>query len=105
MNDIVLKPCPFCGGNAKLSFKDYRFCWQNDRGDKKLQYRVQVICNRCRSRGKPIITEPLLNSSPYSTTYYMGEDHEYYGKNNETFEPYFRAAAEAWNTRTERSEE
>lgn len=39
-----LKPCPFCGRNAKISFKDYRFIGYNGIGDKKVMYRVQIIC-------------------------------------------------------------
>ena len=46
----ALLPCPFCKGNGKVSFKDHRFVGQNFRGDKKLVYRIQVICNKCRSR-------------------------------------------------------
>ena len=64
--EIVLE-CPHCRGNAKASFKDTRFIGQNIRGDKKLVYRVQVICNKCRSRGKPVFTEPLINPNPYIT--------------------------------------
>lgn len=104
MNDYTLKPCPFCGGNAKVSFKDYRFCGMNYQGDRKLQYRVQVICNRCWSRGKPIITEPLIDPNPYVTKFYRDIASPHRDKNNEMFESYVRAAVDAWNKRTERSE-
>ena len=62
-----LKPCPFCGGRGKVSFKDYKFIGKNYYGDKKISYRVQIICNKCKSRGKPIITGPLVNPHPYSS--------------------------------------
>lgn len=32
---MEIKKCPFCGGNAKVSFKDYKFGGQNYRGDKE----------------------------------------------------------------------
>lgn len=65
MTEIKLKPCPFCEGNGKVSFKDYRFIGKNYRGDRKVVYRIQIICNKCRSRGKPVITTPLINPNPY----------------------------------------
>lgn len=63
----IVLACPWCGWNGKVSFKDHRFCGQNYRGSKKIVYRIQVICNKCRSRGKPIFTEPLINPNPYIT--------------------------------------
>ena len=47
-----LKPCPFCGRNAKISFKDYRFIGYNGIGDKKVMYRVQIILCPSRFRGQ-----------------------------------------------------
>lgn len=96
-----LKPCPFCGGTGKVLFKDYRFYGQNCVGDKKISYRVQVVCNRCRSRGRPVITDAMINPNPYITKWgnnyhkdslkcqYMTLD----------FEPYVDQAVEAWNRR------
>jgi RecJ-like exonuclease len=98
-----LRPCPFCGGIGKVSFKDYRFGGQNYKGDKKISYRVQVICNRCKSRGKPVVTKMLINPNPYFTKwgnchYDMSErSHEEYEK----FKPYVEEAIEAWNRRAE----
>lgn len=63
----IVLACPHCTGNGKVSFKDSRFVGENIRGDKKLVYRVQVICNKCRSRGKPVFTEALINPNPYIT--------------------------------------
>lgn len=99
-NGIIL-PCPCCRGNGKVSFKDYKFCGQNYRGDKKLIYRVQVICNKCRSRGKPVFTIPLINPNPYITKwgncYYAGSD--VCKEETEKFLPYVMAAVAGWNTR------
>lgn len=91
-----LKPCPFCGGKAKISFKDYRFIGYNWIGDRKVMYRVQVICNKCRSRGKPIITPGMVNPNPYiskwGNCYY--EKSERGKKETEMFEPYVHEAIE-----------
>ena len=51
-----IRSCPFCGGRGRVSFKDARFAGQNYRGDKKIVYRVQIICNRCASRGNSTIS-------------------------------------------------
>lgn len=97
---IVLQ-CPHCGGNGKVSFKDSRFIGKNIRGDKKLVYRVQVICNKCRSRGKPVFTEPLINPNPYITKWgncYHAES-EVCAEETKRFLPYALNAISAWNTR------
>jgi hypothetical protein len=98
-----LKPCPFCGRNAKISFKDYRFIGYNGIGDKKVMYRVQIICNKCRSRGKPIITPGLVNPNPYVSKWgnCFFEKSERCKKETEMFEPYVQAAIEAWNRRAD----
>ena len=98
-----LKKCPFCGGNGKVSFKDYRFIGRNYMGDMKIVYRVQVICNKCRSRGKPIITKGLINPNPYiskwGNTY--SETSEACQKATAMFQPYVDEAIEAWNRRAD----
>lgn len=91
-----LKSCPFCGGKAKISYKDYRFYGRNAFGDVKKKYRLQVICNRCRSRGAPIITAWLINPNPYAL---FRKDQA------EMFAPYIERAVEAWNRRTGLGEE
>lgn len=96
----IVLPCPHCKGNGKVSFKDYRFVGRNFRGDKKLVYRIQVICNKCRSRGKPIFTEPLVNPNPYITKW--GNNYaetEICKKETEVFLPYVLGAISNWNTR------
>lgn len=96
-----LKSCPFCGGKGKVSFKDYRFGGMNYAGDKKISYRVQVICNRCKSRGKPIITKMMINPNPYSSEWgncYHGSS-EVCIQESEKFRPYVKEAIEAWNRR------
>ena len=99
-----LRPCPFCGGKGKVSFKDYKFIGQNFRGDIKKQYRVQIICNKCKSRGKPIITDDLINPKPYITKWgnCYGEN-DYCNKETERFEPYVSKAIDAWNRRANES--
>lgn len=98
---IELKPCPFCGGNGKVSFKDYRFGGMNYLGDRKVSYRVQVICNKCKSRGKPIITGMLLNPNPYLSEW----GNNYYAdsmkckEQTALFRPFVEQAIAAWNRR------
>ena len=96
----IVLPCPFCGWKGKVSFKDHRFCGQNYRGSKRIVYRIQVICNKCRSRGKPIFTQPIVNPNPYITKW--GNNYaetESCRKETERFTPYVVAAVSAWNTR------
>lgn len=97
---MELKPCPFCGGNGKISFKDYKFAGFNGRSDRKMKYRLQVICNKCRSRGKPIVTDWLINPSPYITiwgnNYY---DNDRCNSETEKFRLYADEAVKAWNRR------
>lgn len=98
-NDEV-KLCPFCGGKAKISFKDYKFGGKNYFGDRKVKYRVQVICNKCKSRGKPIITDWMINPYPYSTIWGNSYgDTERCNKWTKEFEPYVDKAIIAWNNR------
>ena len=96
-----LLPCAHCKGKGKVSFKDYRFVGQNFKGDKKIVYRIQVICNKCRSRGKPIFTEPLVNPNPYITRWGNCYCKESDVCNDETkrFSVYVEAAILEWNTR------
>lgn len=98
---MELKPCPFCGGKGKVSFKDYRFGGQNCIGNKKLSYRVQIICNKCKSRGRPVITGMLINPNPYLSKW-GNNYHEASAKCQEQtalFEPYVELAIEAWDRR------
>lgn len=98
-----LKPCPFCGGKARISFKDYRFDgWNSVAHFIAKSYRVQVICNKCKSRGKPIITKSMTNPLPYITEWgncYGGSDKA--KAETERFRPYVEEAIKAWNTRAE----
>lgn len=96
----IVLACAHCSGNAKVSFKDHLFLGQNFRGDKKIIYRVQVICNKCKSRGKPVFTQPIVNPNPYITKW--GNNYaetESCRKETERFLPYVVAAVSAWNTR------
>ena len=96
-----LKPCPFCGGNARLSFADVKFGGMNYRGDKKLKYRFQVICNKCHSRGKPVKTDYLINPNPLASHYanrnYM--PNESIDDMTKILRPWAEEAIEAWNRR------
>lgn len=82
----TVNDCPFCGGNAQISFRQGKYMGQNAFGDKKMKYVLQVICNRCHSRGKPITTDWLVNPNRDNIP-----------------EDYRDEAARAWNKRiTER---
>lgn len=85
MNCERTKDCPFCGGNGNLSIRQGKFYGFNGFGDKKMKMVLQVICNRCHSRGKPITTDYLVNPS---------------SNNYETIPvEYFDKAWSAWNRR------
>lgn len=101
MAETELRPCPFCGGSGKVSFKDHRFHGQNHKGDKKISYRVQVICNRCKSRGAPIITTDMINPNPYITKWGNSyhEDSPKCQAMTADFERYVELAIEVWNRR------
>ena len=96
---IELKPCPFCGGKANYSFLDHSYGGQNCLGDKKIKYRVQVICGKCHSRGKPILTDWLINPNPWSMNADAPEGWKQ-REQAESFAPYMEKAAQAWNNRT-----
>lgn len=95
-----LLPCAHCKGNGKVSFKDYRFIGKNFKGDRKIVYRVQIICNKCRSRGKPIFTGPLVNPNPYITKWgNCYADTDVCNAETNKFSGYVKAAISEWNTR------
>ena len=93
--------CPFCRGRGKVSFKDYRFVGYNGVGDVKKVYRVQVICNKCRSRGRPVITDALINPDPYISKWGNNYSPNSIRSQEQTclFEPYVERATNAWNRR------
>ncbi len=98
-----LKPCPFCGGVARLSFKDVEFGGMNFRGDRKIKYRFQVICNKCHSRGKPVKTDFLINPNPWNSRY-SNRNHgesKVVDDMTETLKPWAEEAIEAWNRRVD----
>lgn len=97
-----LKPCPFCGGKARLSFKDAAFAGQNCLGDKKVQYRFQVICNKCHSRGKPVKTDFLINPNPWGSLWANRQlpNTGVVAERTETLRPWAEKAIEAWNGRS-----
>lgn len=98
MND--LKPCPFCGGMAKLSFADVAFGGQNYIGEKRLKYRFQVICNRCHARGRPVVTDWLINPNPWISKWRdVRFDTERTAQETEKVRPWAERAINEWNRR------
>lgn len=96
-----LKPCPFCGGNGKLSAKDHLFGGYNGIGSSRREYHIRVICNKCKSRGKPIPTGWVnitgLNRKLNSKGVWFYKSHE----EKEAIENAIEKAIEAWNRRAE----
>ena len=86
-----LEKCPFCGGKAKPSIafmhvKEYRPSEQKY----AKKYRVQVICNRCHSRGKPV--------SFYSTSWGDWVNVPYLTQ-KKNVAPWVNLAIDYWNRR------
>lgn len=63
MEKIELKPCPFCGGEAKISKADCEYGGQNGLAEKRVKYRICVICNKCYSRGEPVKSQWVVKDS------------------------------------------
>ena len=85
-----LKPCPFCGGKAKVMAREKKFFGWRGNGLKVKSYFAYCACNRCRARGNPVSTSP---SSEEPITYT--------GKYRKWFLPYIDRAVEAWNRRAD----
>lgn len=96
-----LKPCPFCGGKARISFADVEFGGINYFCDRKVKYRFQVICNKCHSRGRPIKTDWLINCNPWLSNW-TGRNYnltQIVEEQTEMVRPWAEKAIEEWNRR------
>jgi Lar family restriction alleviation protein len=110
MKGTELKPCPFCGGKAKINVRQSGFHGQNFEGNKKLSWTIYVKCNKCHARGKPIKTEPIKLYADHSHieigSFYATEFWKGNGRGlmtaTLTFEPYVDDAIEAWNRRADK---
>lgn len=94
-----LKPCPFCGGEAKIIAKQKNFLGWKCSGLKVIEWHIYIKCNKCHSRGKPIRTKPM-EENWYRTKFSdfpigIMEEHTL------AFEPYVLKAIETWNRRVE----
>ena len=101
-----LKPCPFCGGGAHISVRrthrsrvigDIVSYWEGQRKNNYVEekYCVQAFCKRCKSRGKPIVTDYVLKQ----------EMNLYKDLQPQIFKKWFEEAADAWNRRTPDADE
>jgi len=84
-----------CGGEARVAFCQQSYFGQNCFGDKKIKYRVYMICKKCHARGKPIITDWLINPHPWDSIYSGRIRHN--AEQDEMFAPYVERAIEGWN--------
>ena len=99
-----LKPCPFCGGKAKVSFRNYKYYGKSDFGDVKKSYIVQVFCKKCKSRGKPIATDWLINPNPWQMDRFATPNTPC-KKQADKFSWWVEKAIEAWNERAKDGEQ
>lgn len=92
---IKLKPCPFCGWNGvKISERVIdRNGYNPFSKTTKSKIRLQVICNKCYSRGKPFTTEWLTNYGNYWALPYLEQ--------KKMIRPWEEKAIVAWNRRAE----
>ncbi len=82
------RPCPFCHENAKVSYRQYEFGGWNGRGERRIKYKIQVICNKCHARGSPVTTDWIIN--PKDPRRYPDQ-----------YEDYAREAVKKWDYRWE----
>lgn len=87
-----LLPCPFCGGNAAVTFKDKRLVGWHEDGTKTCIFRVVVICQKCHARGKPI------DSGVAEKAYENPVERELFL--DAALRPWMEQAIEAWNRRS-----
>ena len=83
-NKDILKPCPFCNGSAKVSFRQMYFYGFNELGWRKIKYGCQIICNKCKARGGLITDVYIVKNGIFNV-----KD----GENIKT------KAVESWNSR------
>lgn len=58
-----MKPCPFCGSDSlRINRKDVGFIGQNEFGTKKIKCKVYVMCNRCFSKGRPVVFDHIKDT-------------------------------------------
>lgn len=88
-----LKPCPFCGGKAKLSAKDHLFGGYNGIGQSRREYLIRAICNKCKARGKPIATGWVNCMYSHRNSAFTSE------QDKDTIKIAEAKAVEAWNRR------
>lgn len=85
MSNIDLKPCPFCGGKARISHREYRYKGINGYGVKLIKTAFYGMCNKCKATGSKIF-----------------EDIHYWnGNTGEEIEKASIKAAKAWNRRAD----
>ena len=84
---MILKPCPFCGGKAKLHMRQIRFLGWNGLGDKKIRMGAQVFCNRCFARGALYSADVINPCGPFT--------------DDAGYEWIVEEAQKAWNRRIE----
>lgn len=46
-----ISKCPFCGGKARVTAREYMFGGYNGLGERRWKYQVRVMCNRCHAYG------------------------------------------------------
>ena len=84
-----IKPCKFCGGKAKVMYREAKFIgWRGD-GLKGKSFYAYVSCNRCHARGQIVKTDVFIGLEQYSRRF------------QERVKPYKVKAIEAWNRRAD----
>lgn len=83
-----LKPCPFCGGEARIM---PRFIYKkitNSEAPIEYHYRIYALCQNCHAMSYPI--DAVVNQyTPHDTT----------DEAQSAYEPFMARVIEAWNRR------